>query len=336
MKMEMYWSQKKVFLLGILALFPQILEKHYVAMGWEISRYLFESTDEELFENELGRYQDDGYFQFEIEYDAPLTISPKGSVTTAPIAYFISGINTQKATDDLTDYLEEWRQDKPTTREATKPSDYSYQQATFIKALALAYSYNKKPIIKWSDLYQEVLDYHDLTLPPFWELILSYQLVDGQLAVTNMSYRKVASKRNHKSYIQPFAELQLTDGGELKRKVDLLSKSSEPISDEDPNEQSYKGLFASRDGLIHYNDTVIPFTTQQRSVVRVFLKKPEELRSKEAFTDTEADIFSRHNYPNANATLAKLISAVHTKLRSAVGKKCIFNTPNEGWRLTID
>jgi hypothetical protein len=333
MKMKMYWPQRKVFLLGILALFPEILEKHYIAMGYEINKYLFRNKDEELFEDELRQYQEEGYFKFEIEYDAPLKISPKGSVTTAPIAYFISQIDSRKATDDLTTYLESWRLDETSSGTTTKPSDYPHQRAAFIKALTLAYPYNKNPIIRWSDLYQEVHDYHDLTLPPFWELILSYQLVDGQLAITNIGYSKVVSKKNHKSYIQPFAELKLTDGGKLKRKVDLLSKSSEPISDDDPKELPYKGLLAGRDGLIRFNDEVINLTHQQREVMRVFLKRPEELRTRDDFI--HGDIFPYKDYKDLDATLSKLVSATHRQMRLAVGYDCISNMPSIGWMLKL-
>lgn len=226
MKMEAYWPQNKVFLLGVLSLFPQFLENEYVAMSWKISKYLFDNKDEELFEDELRRYQDDGYLKFEIEYDAPLTISSRGSVTTAPIAYFISAVDSQKAKDDLTKYLERWRKDEPSARGATKPADFSHQQVVFLAALTLAYANNKKPIIKWSDLYGEVFDYHDKYLPPFWELILFYHFIDGGVEVLNMGYEKVFSKAGHKSYTQPFTEYAITDP-EL---LNLLKVESKQLS----------------------------------------------------------------------------------------------------------
>jgi len=223
MKIEIYKTQREVFILGVLALFPEKLEGHiFSADCGGIYKYLFTSrSNDHLFE-ELMEYQEKGYFRFEEKTDVELGIDCMGRCTIVPFGYHISGVNSQKATDDLIEYLKKWELGDLTTGEATKPADFLHQQDIFFSALAGAYGKNKKPIIKWSDLYGEVFSYRDHTLPPFWELLFWNQLVDSRLAITKMDYGKAKSKENHKLYKQPFAELIIKDQALLQRVTQAL------------------------------------------------------------------------------------------------------------------
>ncbi|HKU18006.1 MAG TPA: hypothetical protein VJP80_01920 [Candidatus Saccharimonadales bacterium] len=74
---------------------------------------------------------------------------------------------------------------------------------------------------------------------------------------------------------------------------------------------------------------------QQLQVLRVFMKKPEVLRTKEVFKE-DPDVFAGDDYSDVDETLGKLVPALHAKLRKVIGKKCIYNVPKNGWLLRID
>lgn len=105
--------------------------------------------------------------------------------------------------------------------------------------------------------------------------------------------------------------------------------------DEDYEYITYNGLTA-RGARITYHGTPVHLAFQHRQVVRTFLKRPDTLLAPDIFMD-DPDIFDPDKYyNNARDTLSKLIPAVHKKLREVIGKECVFNEPNEGWRLKIE
>jgi hypothetical protein len=112
-------------------------------------------------------------------------------------------------------------------------------------------------------------------------------------------------------------------------------KMKQVDKDEDYDTLSYNGLVA-KGAEISYLRKPIYMSFQQRQVVRAFLKRPEKLLSPDMFID-DPDIFDpKKHYNDVRATLSKLIPEVHKKLQKAVVRQCIFNEPNEGWRLKIE
>ncbi|HRQ07213.1 MAG TPA: hypothetical protein PK000_03625 [Candidatus Saccharibacteria bacterium] len=331
MKMEMYWDQHKVFLMGILSLFPDVLKAKPIMQNshW----YYFGSKTEDELVQKLYEYERDGYLEFET---VPVLVAYYGkepdfdeAVAPNPQGFMLKSVNVQKITDDLTDYLEKWQENKLSTITAFKPDDYKHQSAKLYHALGVVVSRQSVPHINIEDVYGSTkTNFYDY-IPPFWEVVLSPQLVNGQYNILQMGYDLENKGR-------AFVDIEITNQ-EFQRELELMSRSAEPISDEDLEEFGYKGLRANRDGRITYNGEEIRMTQQERDVMRVFLRRPEELRPKEVFTDPEANIFSyQRGSKDSNSKLGRLIPEVHKKLRAVIGDKCIYNTPGVGWLLKIN
>lgn len=113
-----------------------------------------------------------------------------------------------------------------------------------------------------------------------------------------------------------------------------LRKVVEPkASYNDYDKVEYNGL-AVQGTLVSYLDQTIPMSRKHREVVRFFVKNPDRLVFKDEFME-EPDIINVAKLPRPYETLSKLIPAVHKELRPFIGE-CVFNEPEEGWRLTIE
>ncbi len=335
MKMDMYWPQQEVFLMGTLSLFPERLTKGAITLDYEW--YFFNSkTDDELV-RQLYKYKKAGYIEFK---EVPLLVvyadkdpdpDDESNFRPSPRGFMITSINNQKVTDDLTQYLENWYGDKLYTNSAYKPDDHIHQYRRLISALKQTYKRHAMPHINAVDLYGDNATNFYSYPPPFWETVLAPQLITGQYTIRRMDY-------DLENGGQPFVSIELTNQ-KLRRWLELEVNSSEPISDSDPEELNYGDLLAGRDGTISYKGVMIPFTRQEADVMRVLMRRPEEIRTEDDFTDPYANVFDNPNARNdIHATLSKLISRTRKKLDAAVkpsSKSCITNISHRGWILKI-
>lgn len=317
MTMEQYWPQHKVFFVATLALFPDTLKG--AVMTLVFYRPYFAKDDVAVIELTLQEYQKLGYLKYK-----KLSASE----------FKIIEIDSVKATDDLVEYLEKWQSDKLSLLSAKKPVDTHRQQKLLHDALARTYQLdpNDTQRIVLEDIYgsQKSEDFGT----PFWEPVLSLQLLDLTAKITLAGYDRSQSGL-YKNNAQPYADIKIT-AQNLRRSLELIAKSSEPISDEDPEEFEYAGLLAARDGTITYKGVAIPFTRQEVDVMRVLLRRPEEMRVEEDFTNPYASIFNNAaSLPDIHTTLSKLISRTRKKLESITGQRCITNTSGRGWTLKI-
>lgn len=168
---EQYWPQHRVFFIGVLALFPEKLEGHEV--NGLFYRPYFVADDPDFIQLELEEYRKAGYLQYE----------KSGAL------YKIVSINSQKAYDDLIQYLRLWRHDKLLSLLASKPPDARSQQSLLLDAVTQSYASNQdEPRITLSDVYGDTINLaYEST---FWELILSWQLLDKQVEITYMDYAR--------------------------------------------------------------------------------------------------------------------------------------------------
>ena len=115
-----------------------------------------------------------------------------------------------------------------------------------------------------------------------------------------------------------------------------LRKLVRPVKEvaNDYGDYRYNGL-AIEGAVVTYQKNPVYMSPQQREVLRLFLERPGKLITRDAFREN-GDIFGKEDYTDVDETLGKLIPAVHKKLRQAIGKNCIFNTPREGWTLRIE
>jgi hypothetical protein len=324
MNMEMYWSQPKVFLMGTLALFPEKLEGKVVTLAFD--QYYFDARNDEQFLAELYKYEKDGYFQF---HEIPLLTAGLNENDIPPRGFMIDRINTNKATDDLMEYLERWNSDILKSAKATKPADSTHQKTKLYDAIAVIFALQKHPRIKWTDLY----DRKDYTAP-FWETLLYDPIVTGNMSVIDMGHGDAIEPESSVMYEFPYVELKITDPL-LRRELELKSKSSQPINEEDLIELHYKGLTANRDGTISYNGNRIPFTPQEVDAMRVLMERPEELRYYDSFTDPLANIFDGRSYDNVQVTLSKLFYSLRKKLNEATDQQAITNSSKRGYTLKL-
>ena len=115
----------------------------------------------------------------------------------------------------------------------------------------------------------------------------------------------------------------------------IIPRPQRTNTEEDYGHLAYNGLEA-KGAMITYAGIPIHMGFQHRQVVRAFLKRPDRLLAPDIFIE-DPDIFNPNSdYPNVRETLGKLIPAVHKKLKAVIGKECIINEPNEGWRLKIE
>lgn len=322
MKMEMetqYWPQHKVFFLATLALFPEKLKDTPVTLLFY--RPYFARDDVTVIELTLQEYAKDGYIKYE---------------KLGAGDFRITKIDTQKAADNLIDYIEKWLSDKLVLLAAKKPKDVERQQKLLHAALARVYRVNPKGQLRITleDVYGE--PNNDIFGTPFWELVLSLQLSERPGAViTRIGYDR-SMDGLYADDAQPYADIKITSP-ELLRSIELAAKSSEPISDEEPQELHYNGLSAHRDDSFSYKTIDIPFTPQEAAVMRVFMVRPEEWRYESDFTDPLANVFSDPKPPDIHKALSQLISRTRIKLNAAAGndQNCITNKRDVGWKLII-
>lgn len=209
MKMDMYWPQQEVFLMGILSLFPEKLTKVPVTLDREW--YYFNCKTEDELARQLYRLKKAGYIEFD---EVPLLVTyvdkepdpdDESNFRPTPRGFLIRSVNTQKVTNDLTKYLESWCNDKLLTSAAHKPDDYRYQHEKLLSALKRAYSVQSMPRIKGSDIYGDPTSSFYNYQPPFWEVVLAPCFVNKQYIVRQMDYDLINRG-------QPFIDIKIIDG----------------------------------------------------------------------------------------------------------------------------
>ncbi len=326
MKMDMYWSQQEVFLMGTLSLFPDKLKGVPITPDGEWWYYFNCKNDEEL-ARQLYKYKKAGYIEFE---EVPLLVKYIGAsddpddesnFRPLPSAFVIKVVHMQKVTDDLSDYLENWHNNKLFTNAAHKPDDHKYQYEKLVAALKGAYERQITPHVSVTDIYGDNTTNFYNYQPPFWETVLAPQLVSLQYSILQMDY-----DLNGRG--QPFVDINITSP-KLRRSLELAAKSSQPITDDDPKESEHRGLRIKRDGLVDYNGISIRLSGQETAALRALMERPDELRLRE---DIAIELSVKNSKPD---NMAKLISKLHKKLQAVIGYDCIENTFGQGWTLKI-
>jgi hypothetical protein len=200
MEPELYWPEHRVYFVATLALFPEKLLGHEVNPLFYTPYFI--GTDMNFINLELNEYRKLGLIEYE---------------STGALCK-ITSVNSKKANSDLIEYLRQWQQDKLFSLPANKPPDFIRQKSLLIDAAALAYPSNKnEPRITLKNVYGDPseLEYE----PKFWELVLSWQLLDKQVKITYMAYgRRIDGLYDDDA--QPLIDFTITDNKlatEIKR-----------------------------------------------------------------------------------------------------------------------
>lgn len=240
MNMDMYWPQQKVFFLATLALFPdKIVGKIVEPIFWwpyfePITRAIghdYDEDDYKHFSAMLFYYQRDGYLAYE---------------QTPDKLFEIKSVDSKKAKNDLIAYLKEWQDGQLITNSATKPPDVLYQQELFIGALRLVNNkHQSDPRIKLSDIYGELskLDYE----APFWELVLSYQLINHEVLIKEIGYERNSGGWYNKNS-QPYADVEVISE-ELTQSVESYRQKESTTSKTAKIGMSGNTLYIELDGI---------------------------------------------------------------------------------------
>lgn len=198
--MKLYWEQHKVFFVATLALFPDKLNGHEVNELFYAPYFIGKNTD--FIGLELEEYRKAGY----LKYEKPAAL------------YKIIDVNTKKAAKDLTQYLKEWQQSKLVSLSASKPPDPAYQKELLLDAIVRARAnHQNEPRITLENVYGERGDY--TYEPPFWELTLSYHLLESKVDIIDIGYDQ-RKDGLYEDYIQPFVDFKIVD----KRLLSIIHK----------------------------------------------------------------------------------------------------------------
>ena len=322
----MYWSQQDVFLMGTLSLDGAKLKNKPLTPDGEWW-YFFKCSDEEALRRQLLKYKKAGY----IEYDevpvlftyASGTPDPDDEVNFRPLptAFVIKQVHSNKVTDDLTKYLENWRGNKLFAKTASRPDDYKHQHERLVKALGRKYRHQNQPQISISDVHGDThlsISYE----MPFWETVLEPYFVSSLYTIDQMDYATNGQG-------EPFISIKKITDSKFQRKIQLVANSAPAIGDEDPKELRHQGLLIKRDGLVEYNGRDIKLDGQEAAALRVLMEMPEELRLRE---DIGIELTPKNNEPK---NMAKLISRLRGKLKKVIGYDCIESKSGQGWRLKM-
>lgn len=317
MKIEEYWPQHKVFFIATLSLFPERLNGAVVT---EIFfKPYFASDDVNVIELTLQQYQKDGLIKYK----------NKGEY-----AWQITHVDVLRATDELELYIEKWGRDHLRLLNITKPLAAARQLEMLDQALVVAYRSdpNKQLRITLENIYG--VSNSDIYGTTYWELILSLALSEKPKArIIYIGYDRSMSGV-YEEGAQPYADIEILDQN-LLRSFELRSRGADALTDEDPEEPRYNGLLIARDSAVSYNGAKLVLTRQEVDVLRVLMRRPEELMTYDDFTDPSSNVFTGRALPDVHTTLSKLVSATRKKLDSAVGQNCISNTAKQGWTLKI-
>lgn len=168
--MNMYWSQRKVYLYGLVALFPYKLTNELV------------NEAEKLLGGKLNE------------------------------------VRKVSARDELIKYLSDYRQDRLSTGNPTRPENYQRQYDKLVTAIQSQFpKYGYRPIIGEA-----------VGVSTFWELIFTHQLITQDIELVNIGYDR--PKLDAGIYVArevPFAEFEVVKPS-LKRLVVPTPSSDTP------------------------------------------------------------------------------------------------------------
>ncbi len=205
MASKQYWSQHKIFFIATLVLFPDKLTERPLDPWFSSPFFNFaysNNFDEGLNKDDptlelatviLDDYKRDGYIKYK---------KVNG-------LYEIIGMDIKKAERDLVQYLQQWQHDELLAISAGKPPDPERQKELLLAAIVRDYSNHKnRQRITLEDVFGKPGSH--AYKPTFWELVLSYQLLDKKIEITYMDYGKREDWLYNDDY-QPTVELKIVD-----------------------------------------------------------------------------------------------------------------------------
>lgn len=123
--------------------------------------------------------------------------------------------------------------------------------------------------------------------------------------------------------------IHILDRDKLKRMLPPTSKQKKVYGDIE-----YMGLKIS-EAEVSYSGEIIRMPFQEQEVLRILMERNESLVPYAVF-ESRSDIVDPSNSSEPRMAVSRLISQVRSKLTKATDQKCIYNVPQEGWRLRID
>lgn len=241
---KLYWPQHKVFFVATLVLFPDRLTTQPLD-PWFFRPYFnfaySNNFDEGLNKEDPGlgwvatmldEYKKAGYIEYEKENSL----------------FKITIVDTKKAKKDLKDYLKHWQLNGLHALSATKPPDASRQREMLLSAIIRDYLEHKDvQRITLEDVYGSSDKY--TYRPPFWELVLSYQLLDKKVKIVSMDY----GRRDDGLYddgSQPAIDIKIVDNelaSIVEQRAALLLRS--PME----KESKSSALTMTTEGIVYVN-----------------------------------------------------------------------------------
>lgn len=213
---ERYWSQIEVFFIGVMALFPEKLEGHEVNQ-WFYQPF-FSGQSQEFIKLELEEYRKSGYLEYQ----------------EANPLYKITKIHKEKAASDLKKYLLKWQNDELLSLSTKRSDDAKNLKQVLLQAIADKLPRQSKPRIVASDIYDKISS--DDQEMPFWELVLSLELLDNKATVIYMDYDR-RTDGMYDENPQPLVDYELSDEL-IKHLKELPGSTLHPTKHTDANDEA--------------------------------------------------------------------------------------------------
>lgn len=291
---EQYWSQHKVFFVATLILFPDKLTAQ------PLDPWFFRPYFNFVYGNDFdkGLNKDDP----SLEWAATLLDDYRKSgyikYKKVESLYKITDIDTKKAKKDLMQYLKQWQRNELLALSASKPPDAVRQKELLLVAIVHDYADHKnEQRITLKSVYGKPNDY--AYEPPFWELVLSYQLLDKKIKITYMNY----ARRDDGLYddnVQPLVDLKIID----KELSDLikqrLAQTDKPVVPTTPSD------IVSPDHAFNRKQSLKATIVIMDNTIYVALEDEREYRiSRQLRTDLPPLIFINHLLHHPRTSLSR-------------------------------
>lgn len=213
MKTETYWPQAKLYFYATCALFPERLIGNLSAQ--ELTEYVpyYFTVDEQT--NELEQLKQEGLMDFTV------SLTDDDSVE-----YSITHLNSSKFLSVLKEYLARYRNDELIGSARFKSGAFSANNDQLMKYMDS--TTREEPIVNPTNIWSNWTSFGSERFP-FWEAVLSYQLVDAKGEILDLG----SSTDRSSSYSKeawPFVRIKRFD--KEQQRPSKVAKSAESVTGE--------------------------------------------------------------------------------------------------------
>jgi len=192
MKPETYWPQAKLYFYATCALFPERLVSGFLS-AQQLTEYVpyYFSVDEQI--NELELLKREGLLDFTVSHTDDNSAE-----------YSVTRIDSSKFLSVLKKYLECYRNDELIGSAGFRPDSFAANNAQLVKYMDS--TTRKEPIVNPANIWSGWTSFGSERFP-FWETVLTYQLIDGRGEILDLG-RSIDDSNSYSKEAWPFARIE--------------------------------------------------------------------------------------------------------------------------------